>query len=261
MVRDGFKESGAEAPHPDGLRLVADLNEPDIRMRYLAVLDGTGSRPLEQTDRHALIAQYELLGCVPEDVRVHFDTARNLYLYAWNVYRFHAIAEHQVLGSLEMALRTKLIACGSLNDDGLLETVFPPRKKKLTDFELTPRRVMLKQMLGHAAEVNLISNDRIVNRARWMAKSVEFLQLVRMAELMEQQGLTEMRVEPLPIVLSDEDVNHDWIGGFIDALPGIRNDYAHGSPRINASVLRTFDICSDLINQLFGADTFTPANV
>ncbi len=240
--------------HPDGLRPVAELVKPDVRMQYLAISDDVGTRPLTQSDRHAQIAQFELQECVPEDIRVHFDTARNLYLYAWNVYRFHAIAEHQALGSLEMALRLKLIAHGDLNVDGLLEPVFPSRKKKLTNFELTPKRVMLKQMLGHAAVTNLISNDRIVNRFHWLAKSVEVLQFVRMAELMNQQGLTELRGEPPPIVLTDEERSPDWIGGFIEALPSIRNAYAHGSSRIYASVLRTFDICSDLINQLFGVD-------
>ena len=48
-------------------------------MQYFAVRDGAISRPLGQEDRYENISRFELRDEVPADVRVHFDTARNLY--------------------------------------------------------------------------------------------------------------------------------------------------------------------------------------
>ncbi|MEP6875766.1 MAG: hypothetical protein ABI887_15505 [Burkholderiales bacterium] len=56
-------------------------------MQYFAVRDGGTSRPFGQEDRYENISRFELHGDVCTDVRVHFDTARNLYLYAWFVVR------------------------------------------------------------------------------------------------------------------------------------------------------------------------------
>lgn len=34
----------------------------------------------------------------------------------------------------------------------------------------------------------------------------------------------------------------DWIGHFTETLPSIRNNYAHGSTSLHATVLRTFEV-------------------
>lgn len=70
-------------------------------------------------------------------------------------------------------------------------------------------------------------------------------------EYMAAHGLDQMIVEDTPAVPREDELTHDWIGVFVDTLPSIRNDYAHGSENLHASVLRTFDIVSDLVNQLF----------
>jgi hypothetical protein len=235
----------------DGLRGLADLASPDARFQHINVSDAHGSRGISQADRHANISQYVLSPEVPEDVRVHFDTARNLYLYAWHAYRFHAVAEQQVLGSLELALRTRFVQSGELNPDGLLELPLPVTKKKQSrDPELTPQHVMLKRLLSHAVLQGLITNDRIKNRALWTWRRAESLAELRVlqAGIAGDDELVEIEIDP-----ADLAHEHDWIGAFEDALPHMRNTYAHGSAQIHASVLRTFDICSDLINQLFTA--------
>src|SRR5664279_217270 len=45
---------------------------------------------------------------VPQEIVLQFETARNVYLYAWFVYRFYPVAEHQSLACLELALRERL---------------------------------------------------------------------------------------------------------------------------------------------------------
>lgn len=58
--------------------------------------------------QHAEIADLVLAPSVPERTRIAFDTARNLYLYAWHVYRFYPAAEMQALSALEAGLRQAL---------------------------------------------------------------------------------------------------------------------------------------------------------
>ena len=235
----------------DGLRGLADLAFPDARFQHISASDTLGSRELTQADRHENISQYVLTLDVPEDVRVHFDTARNLYLYAWHAYRFHAVAEQQVLGSLELALRTRFVESGELNRDGLLEIPLPASKKKQSrDPELTPQHVMLKRLLSHAVLQGLITNGRIKNRELWAWRRAESLAELRVLQAGDVRDGEWVEVELDPADLAHE---HDWIGAFEDALPHMRNTYAHGSAQIHATVLRTFDICSDLINQLFAA--------
>lgn len=43
-------------------------------------------------DRHAAVARYVLNATAPDAVRIHFETAKNLFLYGWFVYRFHPVA-------------------------------------------------------------------------------------------------------------------------------------------------------------------------
>ena len=82
-----------ESVHPDGLRTLDQLGSADTRMQHFAVRDGGTSRPFGQEDRYENMSSFELLHEVPADERVHFDTARNLCLYAWFVYRFHVVRD------------------------------------------------------------------------------------------------------------------------------------------------------------------------
>jgi hypothetical protein len=50
-------------------------------------------------ERYADVSQFELIQSVPLNVRVHFETAKNLYLYAWFVYRFYPVAEQRTCNS------------------------------------------------------------------------------------------------------------------------------------------------------------------
>jgi len=99
-------------PDPiDTLRPLEKLCEPDERARFLVRIDSrTGrSRPATAADQHGAVIDYRLNSTVPEEVVVHFETAKNLYLYAWFVFRFYPVAEQQALASLEFALRERLI--------------------------------------------------------------------------------------------------------------------------------------------------------
>jgi len=68
---------------------------------------------------------------------------------------------------------------------------------------------------------------------------------------MEQNKLDRMVLPDTPAVPNDEERQFDWLTQFVDSLPQLRNEYAHGSQMLHANVLRTFQIVCDLINQLW----------
>jgi hypothetical protein len=65
-------------------------------------------RPITLEDHCRAVADLALPETVEDDVRHQFDLARNLMIYAWFVYRFHAVSQLQALRTLELALRRKV---------------------------------------------------------------------------------------------------------------------------------------------------------
>jgi hypothetical protein len=92
------------------LRLAEYVGEPDPRNTMFVRIDRTNgtARPIELADHHEQISAYALHAGVPQEIVLQFETARNVYLYAWFVYRFYPVAEHQCLACLELALRERL---------------------------------------------------------------------------------------------------------------------------------------------------------
>jgi hypothetical protein len=68
---------------------------------------------------------------------------------------------------------------------------------------------------------------------------------------MTKEGLDECVVDYTNVLPSEEDLQYDWLDHFIAKLPGVRNMHAHGSDVLYPSVVRTFEIVVDLINQLY----------
>ncbi|MFM0159704.1 hypothetical protein [Paraburkholderia sediminicola] len=221
----------------EALRDIHSLYLPDSRNEVFGRFDDCGAfRPATAQDQLDDVVRFILGSGVPESVRVHFETAKNLYAYAWFVFRFHAVAEQQALASLEFALRERLTA----------EVVRNPLKGRRR-----PRG--LSAWLEEARIRGVITNERLSWREAWAlerAKSrVEFDQFEQMRRL----GLTSMQFDYSDVQPSPDDLQHDWLGVFIDSLPKIRNTYAHGSTLLHPTVLQTFEIVSELINQLFSS--------
>lgn len=237
-------DEGAPA---DGLRELSELPLPDTRMRFLSIREGATFRPLEQRDRHESIAELALADSVPEQVRTHYDTARNLYLYAWHVYRFHVVAEHQALASLEMALRLALVQLGKLDENGaLLDT--PGRQ---TNAKRPPAPLGLSRLLSMALQSGLISNAGLTRRNLWAQKLAERRRSIEQIEFMTKHQLQELTIPDTPAVPTEDELAYDWLTDFIETLPRLRNEYAHGTQMLHASVLMTFQIVSDLTSQLW----------
>tara|TARA_B100001105_G_C22393040_1_gene445367 strand:- start:540 stop:1340 length:801 start_codon:yes stop_codon:yes gene_type:complete len=233
----------------DGLRSLHQLAAPDARMLYLAVLEGAAVRPLEQRDRYECIAELRLHDMVPAEVLVHYDTARNLYLFAWHVYRFHVVAEHQALASLEMALRFALVRRGVIDDAGAVLGPYAKSGKP----KGRGRPAGLTQLLTMAARIGLITNEGLTLRGQWAQQLAEDRRCIEQIEFMERNGLDRLVLPNSPAVPTADDMGFDWLQQFLQGLPRLRNEYAHGSQMLHANVLRTFQIVCELINQLWPA--------
>jgi hypothetical protein len=174
------------------------------------------------------IAQFALSEHVPEDVRVHFETGRNLFVYAWYSYRFLMVAEQHVLATLEMATRTRL---------EIWSAAKPPRG--------------LSKLLHAARHAGFISNERFSAKDRWAVERARSRHDYAEIERMIRDGLDEAIIDHTRVVASEEDLSYDWLGNFIQTLPGVRNMYAHGSSELYSAIGRTFEVAVELINQLY----------
>lgn len=220
----------------DGLRKPQQAIEPDPRTGNLAKLDQKlGPLPIGLADQYDAIASYELAASVPEGVAIHFETAKNLYLYAWFVFRFYPVAEQQALASLEFALRERLVD-------------FVEEQKKRHPKGRAPSLAVL---LSHARSKDLIRNEALTGREGWALEAARQRYSQEKFREMLASGLGEMELDDSHVVPTEADLRHDWLGDFIEAIPRIRNDYAHGSPTLRHSVLHTFDVVCQLINQLY----------
>lgn len=215
---------------PEGIEPADGLREPQ------AVLDPDPRTPRREliSDRQARIAQYQLIDSVPHAVRVHFETAKNIYLYAWFVYRFHTVAEKHALATLEFALRERL--------SFLFPDEFGPDAK---------RHPTLWSLFAKARKEKLISNAGLRAAQRLPFERARHRASIERARDMLARGLTEIVYDESDIQPLPEDFAVDALEIFQDTMPRIRNIHAHGSSMLYPAVLDTFEIVTDLINQLF----------
>lgn len=129
--------TGAFLNLAEALRDPVSAMAPDPRTGMFA-----GQVPLSLAAHHADIARVQLSPAVPESIAIQFETARNLYLYAWHVYRFYMVAATQALTTLEFGLRERL-------PSQLPEPYQRARQKQ----------PMLAGMLGYAIDQGLVRNE------------------------------------------------------------------------------------------------------
>lgn len=221
--------------HPEHLRPAAFVCTPDPRSIGFVTLDSESGdfRQVQVSDHHKAVALYSLHKGVPEDVAIHFDTARNLYLYAWFVYRFFPVAEHQALACLELALRERL--------GKEIPKTYYPRAESPT----------LKPLLRYAVDKGYVRNEGF---KRWH-EAAQFKARMRYekerGDEMREKGLDRIELDYSEVQVTDIDRNHDYISDLIDILPMFRNEYAHGSKMLHRNVLGTMQTVSEIVNQIY----------
>jgi hypothetical protein len=184
------------------------------------------------------IAQFVLSDQVPEEVRIHFETGKNLFVYAWYVYRFHTVAEQHILATLEMATRSRFEAHPQL---------------------IAPRG--LSALLRGARTAGWIANDRFRARHQWAIELARQRHDYAEMDRMDREGIDECIVDYSNVVPNSDDLTYDWLGQFIATLPAVRNMHAHGSDALYPAIGRTFEIVVEIINQLFPDGAVTPKDL
>lgn len=153
------------------LKRLEDIYQPDPRYANRVDLDLTTGTATAMTagSIYLLVEPIRLNDAVPEDVRSHFEVARNLAVYSWFVYSFHEVAVMQAMASLEMAARAK---------SGEAETPF----KNLLDKLFPGRELAPGISLGKA--VTYFRNELAHGSTMLTGQSVMFLQ--RCSELINE---------------------------------------------------------------------------
>ncbi|WP_232520280.1 hypothetical protein [Ralstonia solanacearum] len=208
--------------------------EPDPRTTMLA-----GHTRPSLIDHHREIEAVQLAASVPEAVAIQFETARNLYLYAWHVYRFFPMAQSQALFALEFGLRVRL-------PNRLPEPYQYPRQQQ----------PMLAGLLGYAIDEGLVKNEGFRRwhqaaeaRAR-QRRSMEILQT-----MLEQQLESAEVEEEQPVNMTPDDRSWDLVKMLRKSLPGLRNELAHGSSMLTNQVLGTIELVAEILSQIYVPDS------
>lgn len=197
------------------LRAREDVLKPDPWWGAFAILDARGARKRTIDDHYGAIAQVHLQVGVSEPVIQSFENARNTYFYAFFAHRLIMVAELQVRISVEFALR---------------------EKAKLSGIPV-PRWWGMKRFLKEAIRRGWIVDEGFERFRRNEA--------VRKQEAeMWSQIDSKFRYEPPADAQA-------YCRVLAESFPSLRNDLAHGSDMLYPSVIGTFEISADLINQLF----------
>lgn len=206
----------------DEFKSLAALGEPDERWAHFT--RSVDFLPVTLADRHADLSTIDLADAVPARIREHFNTGKNLLLYAWFVYRFIPVAELHAYSTVEMALRERA------KREGRPERL--DRKGKAVPWKFS-------ELLQMAVKERWIADDGFtVVRRRREAN----------AELFERLG-------EVPAADVDMQSVNQYCNTLVESMPWLRNQLAHGSTSVHPGGMSTLRVCADLINQLFCSRT------
>jgi len=202
---------------------------PDLANQAWVRIDSGAENIRARTieDHYSDVSGLALSGGVPEEVRLHFDTARNLLLYSWFVWRFRSVSMLYAYAGLELALRLRCTQAGLIDPDD------------------TPG---LSYLLKKAMEWCWID----------VSKLTEFKTIDR-----NQRAALERR-RPVP---GDEVALHwapqvdpgEFAEMLFKYIPDLRNELAHGTNSQWGNPFVTLLTCRDLIDQLYSEDNTKPA--
>ena len=179
------------------------------------------------------ISVYKLKKFVPEDIRIQFDVARNLYLYAYNVYRFYMVAEHHLYTTLEFAIRERV------------------GKEKLRKYaKKNKMNLGLRAYMKYLYDYKLLRNEDFPtwnHKRRMDAKS---RQMRGALKEVRQKGLTSTDIEE-EVDVNQYEFDYDYFQILCGTIPAMRNEHAHGSKTLFCGDLHTFENVSIIINAIY----------
>ena len=210
----------------DRLKKFAEVYQPDERQRYF-------STTLE--DEHETLSCIQLNENTPRTAIQLFETAKNLSLYSWFVYRFHQVSELTAFSALEVALKEKY---ESENPD-------PAKNKKGS-------RTTLHFLMAHAKEANWISNEgfpSLFDRAKVFAADKKNHEKAKKHDFDKEPEM--LCDEPTIQEVEDALKAVDLVSAVTENTNKIRNNLAHGSSTLHPNSISTLLLVSEIINQLY----------
>jgi hypothetical protein len=244
--------------HPDFLRTPENINEPDPRSAAFAVLGADGFRSLTLQDQYDSVHQINLHDGIPKEVVVNFETAKNLSLFSWYVYRFHTAAKGHAYACLELALRTrfgedlyaheekKRRARHDRNTNESLRKLRP-----YTPIDKENFRTTLGPLMRHAYEVGAIRNEAFEIWQRTTTIRAKSRRITESIEEMTRLGLDSMTTDDTDLTITEADKDHDYVERMIGSTRFLRNIHAHGTASIDHKSLSTLRLVAEIINQIF----------
>lgn len=224
--------------NPELLREPQEACIPDPRNESFAVLDEDRMRPKTLDDHYRNISEITLHELVPGDVRIQFDTTRNLYLYAWFVYRFYPVARIQAYTTLEYALRERFEA--EIVAAGTRERRHGPG---------------LRELLGYASQTGHVRNEYFDNWRHRVSVRARHRTMIEQIEEMRRSGPRSMEFDEDAIEIKEEDQDFDYVAILVETIPALRNHYAHGSRSLDNQVLGAIQVTAEIINQVFPSES------
>lgn len=220
--------------YPDYLRSPDNACRPDQRSEGFVVLSENGFRQKQLEDQHGAVTGLVLHDGVPEEIRIQFETSKNLYLYSWYVYRFYPVAQHHAYTCLELALRERFEK----------EMLSAGEQKR----EHGPG---LRHLLRYAVENGFLRNEdfEVWRHKTWL--NAKMRTMYEGLEEMSRLGVEQMEYDESKIEIKDVDRNHDYLAILLETIPYLRNHYAHGSKSLHNQVLGTVQVVKEIINQIF----------
>lgn len=205
----------------DPLKPLDKVTEPDERQaNFVASL----------ADAHAQLSELILHPGVPVAVRQLFETAKNVSLYSWFVYRFHPVAELVAYSALEFALRLR--AGDEL--DGI--------DKK--------RHPGLSKLLRRACDEGWLTSEAFPSfgyLAYQRARQAVIAESIQNISDRDETSLREPTQEEVAKAATEIDVPRM----LLEVAPNLRNALAHGSQILHPNSRATLRLICEAINQLF----------
>jgi hypothetical protein len=219
---------------PERLRQPKETCVADPRNESFSILSEEGLRPKTLDDHYRNVSEILLHDKVPDGIRIQFDTTRNLYLYAWFVYRFYPVARGHAYTCLEYALRERFEA----------EMVTAGTKGRL-------HGPGLRKLLDHASKTGHLRNEHFENWRRRAKSHAHHRTMIEQIKETQRSGLKSMTFDERAIEIKEVDRDFDYVATLIASIPALRNHYAHGSRSLDNQALGAIQVTAEIINQIF----------
>ncbi len=185
----------------------------------------------EIEQRSVQLQQFVLHAGVPEAIRIHFETAKNVYLYAWFVYRFNMVAGQYLYSTLELALRI----------------CFYPPEGEVTE----GKRPTLAPLLKRALKKGYFSTEKFSMARRHALGQARQRYRSEIGKKVFEENLSGADLDYSQVVPTKDDYDSFNLPQWLDTIPFLRNEHSHGTTSLWPMSQIDFEIAGEMINQLF----------